>query len=168
MFPQRARQLYQWYDRYDSLSELSVDERSRLEKEILRQPIDDVWQETVIFWRDRMGQDISYLPPKQRMSVLFRWYLGSSSKWAQNGVEERRLDYQIWCGQAMGAFNRWTRGSFLERPDERNVKTVALNLLYGAAVLFRERILRAQGFDFDSASLGRPLPSHVILEKIYE
>jgi trans-AT polyketide synthase/acyltransferase/oxidoreductase domain-containing protein len=30
------------------------------------------------------------------------------------GDETRRMDYQIWCGPAMGAFNDWVRGSFLE------------------------------------------------------
>jgi hypothetical protein len=50
----------------------------------------------------------------------------------------------------MAAFNDWVRGSFLERPEERRVATVALNILYGAAVLTRARILAAQGI---------PLPS---------
>ena len=34
----------------------------------------------------------------------------------------------------MAAFNDWVRGSFLEPPENRRVATVALNILYGAAV----------------------------------
>ena len=79
------------------------------------------------------------------MALVFRWYLGMSSRWANSGEPSRTVDYQIWCGPAMAAFNDWVRGSFLERPENRQVATVALNILYGAAVLMRARILNAQG-----------------------
>ena len=84
--------------------------------------------------------------PKHQMALVFRWYLGQSSRWANSGETSRRLDYQIWCGPAMGAFNEWTRGTFLADPKNRRVVTVANNLLYGAAVLHRLNILRCQGF----------------------
>ena len=29
-----------------------------------------------------------------------------------------KLDYQVWCGPAMGAFNEWAKGSFLEQPAQ--------------------------------------------------
>jgi hypothetical protein len=45
----------------------------------------------------------------------------------------------------MGAFNEWTRGGFLEKPDNRTVATVARNILYGAAILTRAHFLRCQG-----------------------
>jgi hypothetical protein len=68
-----------------------------------------------------------------------------SSSWANHGDPSRTVDYQIWCGPAMAAFNDWVRGSFLEQPENRRVATVALNVLYGAAVLGRARMLSAQG-----------------------
>ena len=46
----------------------------------------------------------------------------------------------------MGAFNEWTRGTFLARAENRRVATVAHNLLYGAAVMQRLNALRTQGF----------------------
>jgi hypothetical protein len=79
------------------------------------------------------------------MALVFRWYLGHSSLWANTGEPSRAVDYQIWCGPAMAAFNEWVRGSFLEAPENRRVATVALNILYGAAVLARARSLGAQG-----------------------
>jgi hypothetical protein len=79
------------------------------------------------------------------MALVFRWYLGQSSSWANAGEPSRTVDYQIWCGPAMAAFNQWVRGSFLEQPEERQVVTVALNILHGAAVLFRARALAVQG-----------------------
>ena len=48
------------------------------------------------------------------MALVFRWYLGQSSRWANAGEPTRKLDYQVWCGPAMGAFNEWAKGSFLE------------------------------------------------------
>jgi hypothetical protein len=53
----------------------------------------------------------------------------------------------------MGAFNEWVKGSFLERPENRRVVTVALNILQGAAVLLRAASLRCQ-----DQAVSRPWP----------
>jgi hypothetical protein len=45
----------------------------------------------------------------------------------------------------MGAFNEWTKGSWLAEAAARNIKTVALNILYGAAVAARINNLHSQG-----------------------
>jgi trans-AT polyketide synthase, acyltransferase and oxidoreductase domains len=78
---------------------------------------------------------------------VFRWYLGQSSRWANRGEPTRKLDYQVWCGPAMGAFNEWTRGTCLEHFRSRRVVTVAHNLLYGAAIVLRQSQLRSQGIE---------------------
>jgi NAD(P)H-dependent flavin oxidoreductase YrpB (nitropropane dioxygenase family) len=57
----------------------------------------------------------------------------------------RRAGRWVWCGPAMGAFNEWAKGSFLEGPEERTVVQVAKNLLFGAARLIRARMLAFQG-----------------------
>jgi trans-AT polyketide synthase, acyltransferase and oxidoreductase domains len=44
------------------------------------------------------------------MALVFRWYLGQSPVWANQGDADRKIDYQIWCGPAMGAFNEWVQG----------------------------------------------------------
>jgi len=82
------------------------------------------------------------------MALVFRSYLGQSSNWANAGDTSRKIDYQIWCGPSMGAFNQWVKGSFLELPENRNTITVALNLLYGAAVVTRVNWLKHQGIVF--------------------
>jgi hypothetical protein len=75
------------------------------------------------------------------------------------------MDYQVWCGPAMGAFNEWAAGSFLESPSRRTVTTVALNILYGAAVMTRVTALRYQGVVLPPEILpAGPLP----IEKIKE
>ena len=94
------------------------------------------------------------------MALIFRWYLGSSSRWAIEGDTTRRTDYQIWSGPAMGAFNRWTAGSFLAEPRERTVTQIALNLLEGAAVVTRAHQARTYGVPVPAAGLHfRPTPA---------
>jgi hypothetical protein len=45
----------------------------------------------------------------------------------------------------VGSFNQWIKGSFLEKPENREVVTVAMNILFGASVVTRVNWLRAQG-----------------------
>jgi hypothetical protein len=65
--------------------------------------------------------------------------------WAVTGDPNRIIDYQIWCGPAMGAFNEWVKGSFLEKPENRRVADIAMNLLVGASYVMRLNSLRQQG-----------------------
>lgn len=147
MFAMRAAKLYELYRTREGLDDIPAAERANLEKTIFRLPVDEVWRQTREFFqrRDPKQNERAERDPKHKMALVFRWYLGQSSRWANAGEPSRKIDYQVWCGPAMGAFNEWTRGSFLERPESRKVVTVALNLLYGAAVLLRAHGLRCQG-----------------------
>jgi hypothetical protein len=97
------------------------------------------------------------------LALVFRAYLGKSSQWANSGEPSRQMDYQIWCGPAIGAFNQWTRGSFLEAPEQRECVCVALNLLFGAAVAARANAIRQQGITLAAGiDKCRPQPLHKI------
>ncbi|GIW81400.1 MAG: 2-nitropropane dioxygenase [Gemmatales bacterium] len=147
MFAMRAQKLYELYRKYDALEEIPAAERASLEKTVFRLPLDEVWHQTCDFFRQRDPKQIERArrDAKHKMALVFRWYLGQSSRWANSGESSRRIDFQIWCGPAMGAFNEWVKGSFLEQPANRQVVTVALNILYGASVLLRANQLRCQG-----------------------
>ncbi len=147
LFAMRAARLYEIYRTYESLDAIPADERASLEKTLFRTPMATIWEETKGYFRSRDPGRIERAErePKQKMALVFRWYLGMSSRWANSGEPSRTVDYQVWCGPAMAAFNDWVRGTFLECFEERRVATIALNLLYGAAVLSRARILSAQG-----------------------
>lgn len=147
MFGPRAARLHQLYVAHDSLDALSADARARLEEDVLSASVEEVWGLTEAFFSERDPAEIerAHADPKHKMALVFRWYLGLSSKWAITGEPARRLDYQIWCGPAMGAFNDWARGTFLEDPKERRAVVMALNLLEGAATLTRAQQLRAHG-----------------------
>jgi len=45
----------------------------------------------------------------------------------------------------MGAFNQWSKGTFLEKRENRKTVIVAMNLMFGAAVTTRVNWLRCQG-----------------------
>jgi PfaD family protein len=147
MFPMRAGKLYELYRAHGSLEEIPVAERAQLEKNVFRAPLEQIWAQTRSYFlqRDPAQVQRAEREPKHRMALVFRWYLGQSSRWANAGEPARKVDYQVWCGPAMGAFNEWVKGSFLEQPRNRRVVTVALNILYGAAVLLRLNALRCQG-----------------------
>ena len=147
MFPMRAAKLYELYRNHASLEQLPAVEREKLEKTMFHASLEDIWQATRTYFlhRDPRQAERGDRDPKHRMALVFRWYLGQAAHWAKDGETSRKMDYQIWCGPAMGAFNEWATGSVLESPSRRMVVTVALNILYGAAVLTRANYLRSQG-----------------------
>lgn len=149
MFPMRARQLYQLYQTYDSIEAIPATTRERLEKQIFRRGLDQVWQETVAFFEQRDPSQIAAAidDPRRRMALVFRSYLGQSSLWANQGVPDRSMDYQIWASPAIGAFNRWVQGSYLETPAERGVVDVAIHIMRAAAFQTRLQQLRLQGVE---------------------
>lgn len=159
MFAMRAGKLFDLYRRHGSLAELSAPERDMLEKQYFRASLEATWESTKAFFRkaDPAQIDRAEKDPKHQMALVFRSYLGQSSRWANSGEPTRTVDYQVWCGPAMGAFNEWVKGSFLEPPESRQVVVVGMNILYGAAVTLRVNVLRSQGVRL-SAELSRPVP----------
>jgi trans-AT polyketide synthase, acyltransferase and oxidoreductase domains len=146
MFGPRARKLYEWYAGHPNLGAVVDKHGAELEK-ILGRPVDDVWTETRQYWeqRDPAVLDLATRDSKYQMGLVFRWYLGKSSRWAIEGQPDRVLDYQIWCGPSMGAFNSWVAGSYLEQAEQRRVDQVALNLLEGATHISRAHQARKCG-----------------------
>lgn len=146
MFPVRAKKLYQLYRDYGSMEELPAKERAVLEKSFFKQGLDQVWADTHAFFahRDPRQNERAAKDPKHKMALVFRSYLGRASGWANAGVPDRKVDYQVWCGPAMGAFNQWVGDTFLSAPAERKAALVAQNILAGAAYLSRVHNLRQQ------------------------
>ena len=147
MFPLRATKLYELYSRYDSYEKIPSAQREILQRDFFKCSFPEEWEQTKRFFTERDPKQIELAErnPKHKMALVFRSYLGRSSNWANIGDPTRKIDYQIWCGPAMGAFNQWTKGTFLEKRENRKTVTVAMNLLLGAAVTTRLNWLRHQG-----------------------
>ncbi len=147
MFHTRARRLGAIYERASGLDALEPSDRELLERRLFRRPIEAVWEETRAYF-ERVDPRVlakAEASPKVKMGLVFRWYLGLSSRWAREGDPDRAVDYQIWCGPAMGAFNRWAAGTPLERPEHRSAPDLAERLMRGAVYLDRVRSLVRSG-----------------------
>ena len=147
MFATKAKRLYETYRAFDGIDDIPAADRSALEDRIFLRPLEDVWDDTVKFFRERdPGQiDRAESDPKRRMALVFRWYLGLSSGWSITGDTGRVTDYQVWCGPAMGAFNDWVAGTYLAALENRSVVDIAANLVRGAAFASRVNQLRLAG-----------------------
>jgi len=167
MFPLRAAKLYDLYSTHDRFESISEKQRNMLERDFFRCSFQEEWEQTKAYFTQHDPKQIERAEknPKHKMALVFRSYLGQSSNWANSGDPSRKIDYQIWCGPAMGAFNQWVKDSFLQRSENRKTVTVAMNLLYGAAVVTRFNWLKHQGAVLP-VGMGNfsPMP----LEKIHE
>lgn len=156
MFAVRAEKLYQIYKTHDRFEAVPENIRKEIEEKYLQASFHEKWKETQAFFKERNVKELerAAADPRHKMSLVFRSYLGLSSRWSISGNPERRMDYQIWCGPAMGAFNQWVKGTFLERSENRKVADIALNLLLGASVCTRAGWLRSQGVEMPAGTGG--------------
>jgi PfaD family protein len=147
MFPMNAQKLYDLYTRYASLEDLPEKEVRTLEERLFHQRLDGIWAQVQQYFSQRDPDMLrrAVENKKVQMALVFRWYLGNSSRWAVQGLEERRMDMQIWCGQSMGAFNKWTADTAMASPENRRVADVNEAIMNGAALLATQNMLRQIG-----------------------
>ncbi len=147
LFPMRAQKLYDLYRSHNSIDEIPLEERKKLEEQVFGKSLESIWEDTAAYFSERDPDQITRAAnnPKRKMALIFRWYLGLSSRWSSSGEKGREMDYQIWCGPAMGSFNDWVRKSYLADPQARHVVDVAHHIMTGAAYLYRLQSLKLQG-----------------------
>ncbi|MFF3641655.1 ACP S-malonyltransferase [Streptomyces sp. NPDC002564] len=127
--PARAGKLHELWRRHDSLDDIDAATRRQIEEKFLRGPLDPAGAAP--------GDDA-----KRRMADAFRAYLDRGFALARSGEPGRTVDYLIYCGPAMGAFNAWVRGTVLEPWQSRHVDTIAEQLMSETAALLRHRAAR--------------------------
>jgi trans-AT polyketide synthase, acyltransferase and oxidoreductase domains len=169
LFPQRAKKLYDLYRRYDGFAQIPKAERKEIEEKLFQNSFEEQWRQTQEFLRDYDPKQVERAAgdARHQMALVFRSYLGKSSRWAIQGNPLRKKDYQIWCGPSMGAFNDWVKGSFLEAAQNRRFETVSLNLMFGACVAIRrQQILHAGVLLPPRTGRFTPLPLSKIQKKL--
>ncbi len=146
-FPLRAQKLLDLYKTYDSIEDIPSEEKEKLEKQVFRNQLEVIWKETAAYLSQRNPDKLIKAAnnSKLKMALIFRWYLGLSSRWSNSGEKGREIDYQIWCGPAMGSFNDWVKGTYLAEPHNRQVVDVANHIMRGTTFLFRMQSLQIQG-----------------------
>lgn len=159
MFAMRAQKLWNLYNSCASIEDIPAKELIQIEKLFLKCSVRECWENTKKFFQKADPEKISAAErdPKFKMALIFRSYLGQTASWAVQGTPDRKIDFQIWTGPAIGAFNAWTKGTFMENPKNRRTDIAAMNIIYGSAVLSRLSILRSQGFDFFSSTELKPM-----------
>ncbi|MCG8643786.1 MAG: 2-nitropropane dioxygenase, partial [Desulfobacterales bacterium] len=162
MFPVRAEKLYKYYINHNRFDDIDLKSRQEIETKFLQASFSQAWASTKEFFLNNGNTreiEKAQNDPRHKMALVFRSYLGLSSKWAIHGTADRKMDYQIWCGPAIGAFNQWVKGSFLESAENRKTAEIALNLMVGASISTRASILNAQGIPLPTdTNFLRPLP----------
>jgi trans-AT polyketide synthase/acyltransferase/oxidoreductase domain-containing protein len=138
-FPGRANKLYELYTRYNSLDEIDPHTRKQIEEKYFGRSFEEVWAETKSHYASRFS-GMQEPTPKQKMSLIFRWYFVHTTRLAMRGVEDARVNYQVHCGPALGSFNQWVKGTPLESWRNRHVADLAERIMNGAASVLSRRL----------------------------
>ena len=140
-FPARANKLYELYQRHNSLEEIDPKMQQQIQERYFKRSFEEVWAETRAHYLRVSPARLAEIEasPKQKMALVFRWYFVHSSRLALGGGEDQRVDYQIHCGPALGAFNQWVKGTELQAWRKRHVADIGRRILEGAADLLNQR-----------------------------
>lgn len=137
-FPARANKLYALYQQYNSLDEIDEATKKRVQERFFKLSFEEIYNEVKLNYP---SQEIIKAEqfPKHKMMLVFKWYLLYSIQMALKGNEEYKMDYQIFCGPALGAFNQWVKSTELENWKNRHVDEIAEKIMIETAELLNER-----------------------------
>lgn len=141
-FPTRANKLYDLWRQFDSWEAIDEKQRRQIEEKFFMRSFAAVYAETKDFYSRYQPAEIDKAErnPKHKMALVFRWYFILASRVAMSGDPQRRVDYQVHTGPALGAFNQWVKGTGLEDWRKRHVDEIAVLLMQHASELFKRRL----------------------------
>ena len=143
MFPARANKLYNLYQQYDGVDEIPEKIKIQLEKNYFKKSLIEVWNETKEYIISKGEMDLltsSEKNPKVKLSLIFRWYFGYSTRSAFEGLSTEKMNFQIHTGPALGAFNQWVKGTSLEPWRNRHVDQIGIKIMNEAAIMLQEQL----------------------------
>jgi trans-AT polyketide synthase/acyltransferase/oxidoreductase domain-containing protein len=145
-FAARANKLYELYKFYNSIDEIDEKTKKQIQEKYFKKSFNDIWEETKAYFKDRQPEELAKAEqnPKHKMALIFRWYFGYTTNLAMSGSDASRVDYQVHCGPALGAFNQWVKGTELEDWHNRHVDTIAEKLMQDTAALLTNFFTRLQ------------------------
>lgn len=140
-FPARANKLYDLYRQYDAIEALNPKIREQIENKYFKRSFAQVWQETATYYRQANPDELAKAEknPKAKMALIFRWYFVHTARLALQGSRDQKVDYQVHCGPALGAFNQWVQGTELENWQNRRVDLIGELLMQQTASLLSNR-----------------------------
>lgn len=143
-FPARANKLYDLYRHFNALEEIDEATRERIQDKFFHRSFEEIYQE-VIAHKAPAEIEKAERNPKHKMALIFKWYFSYSTRLAMTGSKEHKVDYQIHCGPALGAFNQWVLGTELEHWRNRHIDQIGEMLLNETAALLNRRISELVG-----------------------
>lgn len=137
-FHVRANKLYDLYRMYNSLEEIDERTRNQIQEKYFKCSFEKVYEDIKAF---NSPHEIEQAErnPKQKMALIFKWYFTHSNQLALRGIEELKVDFQIYSSPAMGAFNQWVKGTTLENWKNRHVEMVAEKIMDNTAKVLSQR-----------------------------
>ncbi|MFO7482886.1 ACP S-malonyltransferase [Oceanibaculum nanhaiense] len=145
-FPARANKLVALYRQHESLEEIEASLRRQIEERYFKRSFEEVFADVKASYRAAEVERAERLP-KHRMALVFKRYFRDTTRWALAGDLEHKVDFQVHCGPALGAFNQWVAGSDLASWRNRHPDLIADRLMAETASLLSRRfsILLGEG-----------------------
>ncbi len=147
-FPARANKLYDLYQHCDSLDEIDEKTKTQIQEKYFHRSFEEVYAEVKTYYATWMPEMIEKAErvPKVKMALIFKWYFAHSMNLAVQGDIKYKVDYQIYCGPAMGAFNQWVKGTSLKDWRNRHVDAIAEKMIQETAVIFNQQYAAMYGY----------------------
>ncbi|MHA7841143.1 MAG: ACP S-malonyltransferase [Gammaproteobacteria bacterium] len=155
LFPARANKLYDLYLHYNNIADIDEKTKNDIEKKYFKRSFDSVWSETKEYYLKNNPLLIQKAEanPKAKMALIFKWYFIYTSRLARHG-DVPKVDYQIHCGPALGAFNQWVKGTELENWRHRHVDIIAHKIMDGAFNILQKKVFSDEIDDKKEATLN--------------
>lgn len=138
LFPARANKLYDLYRNFPSLESIDKKTLDQIEDKYFGESLESVFNHIKSYYSEeeiiRAEEN-----PKVKMAMIFKYYCYISSKWALQGEVKNKVNFQIYCSPALGAFNKWIGETELAQWKNRHVDEIAIMLMKETAILFNER-----------------------------
>jgi trans-AT polyketide synthase/acyltransferase/oxidoreductase domain-containing protein len=134
-FPARANKLYLLWREHDSLASLDAQTAKHIQDKYFRRSFEEVYAETRNHYLPIIPEEIDKAErnAKYKMALVFRWYFIHTMRLALTGNLEQRVDFQVHCGPALGAFNQWVKGTALADWRQRHVDQIGEKLMQETA-----------------------------------
>jgi trans-AT polyketide synthase/acyltransferase/oxidoreductase domain-containing protein len=142
-FPARASKLVSLYRQHESLDDIDAKTRGLIEERYLKRSLAQVFDEICTAYPGSETERAKR-SPKHRMALVFKRYFRDATRWALAGDLEHKVDFQVQCGPAQGAFNQWAAGAGLASWHDRHVDEIALRLMDETASLLNRRFAAMQ------------------------
>ncbi|MGO4952608.1 ACP S-malonyltransferase [Paenibacillus sp. DRB1-1] len=137
-FPARANKLYDLYRNYNSIDEIDSGTKKYIEEKYFKKSIEQVYEDIKAYYPAEIIEKAERIP-KRKMALIFRWYFTYSTRLAMNGDKHSKVDYQVHCGPALGAFNQWVKGTIFENWKNRHVDEIGQKIMVETAEYLNER-----------------------------